>query len=117
MHKIRGEYGDLTREPSYRHIVKMEDGHIDLKHQTVVIIDDMISTGSTIIRAIDSLKKRGVRDICVAATHGLFLGDSGEKLAKLTKSLIASDSIPNPYSIALTEKLVSEAVLPDWLKR
>ena len=61
---------------------------------TAVIIDDVISTGGTIIESANALKQRGVNKIIVCATHGVFAGDA---VANIEKSpidkVIVTDSI------------------------
>lgn len=61
---------------------------------TAIIIDDVISTGSTIIESANALKSRGTKKIIVCATHGVFAGDA---IANLEKSpidkLFVTDSI------------------------
>ena len=115
MHKTRGEYTPNPEQERYRHVVKMEDSHIELNYKTVLILDDMISTGSTLLKAIDSLHGRGDFTIYVAATHGLFIDDSLTKLTKLTKGIVTSDSIPNPTSISLVDSTLERVVIPDWI--
>ncbi|MBU4691142.1 ribose-phosphate pyrophosphokinase [Mycoplasma zalophi] len=44
----------------------------DVQDKNVVIIDDIIDTGGTIIKAAKTLKENGAKDILVAATHGIF---------------------------------------------
>jgi ribose-phosphate pyrophosphokinase len=114
MHKIRGDYGDLSKQESYRDIIRMEDKHITLQHSTVIILDDMISTGSTIRTAIESLLKRGVQHVYVAATHGLFLGESSSTLSQLTTKIITTDSIPGNHTTPLIQSILAEEILPAW---
>jgi ribose-phosphate pyrophosphokinase len=46
----------------------------DVRERSCLIVDDMISTGGTIVKAADKLVEMGARpDIVVAATHGLLL--------------------------------------------
>ena len=53
----------------------------DVRGRTCLIIDDMISTGGTIDRAVEALLAAGARpEISIAATHGLFVGDARTKL-------------------------------------
>ncbi|MBN0919532.1 ribose-phosphate pyrophosphokinase [[Mycoplasma] gypis] len=44
----------------------------DVKDKNVVIIDDIIDTGGTIIKAAHVLKECGAKEIIVAASHGIF---------------------------------------------
>ncbi|MBU0532434.1 ribose-phosphate diphosphokinase [Candidatus Micrarchaeota archaeon] len=93
MKKVRGEY-DKSGE-AHRTIEKMER-EFDVKGKNVLIIDDMISTGGTMIRAVENVKKGGAKKVLCAATHGFFLKDSLEKLQKITDGVFTTNSIPNP---------------------
>ncbi|BAP39510.1 ribose-phosphate pyrophosphokinase [Metamycoplasma canadense] len=44
----------------------------NVKDKNVIIFDDIIDTGGTIIHAAETLKKQGAKKIIIAATHGLF---------------------------------------------
>ena len=53
----------------------------DVRDRPCLVIDDMISTGGTIARAVEALVAAGARpEIVVAATHGLFVGEARAKL-------------------------------------
>ncbi len=59
-----------------------------------VIIDDVISTGNTLISAANLLKKNGAKEIYVMATHGIFAGDASLALENsVIKKIIVSDTI------------------------
>ncbi len=60
-----------------------------------LIIDDMISTGGTIARAIDALLAAGARpDINIAASHGLFVGEARAMLShEAIREVIVTDSV------------------------
>ncbi|MEM2962918.1 MAG: ribose-phosphate diphosphokinase [Candidatus Anstonellales archaeon] len=71
---------------------KMED-------RDVIIIDDMIAGGGTMARAVDICKKKGARKIYCGATHGLFLGDSANKILSAgAEEIVVSNTILSPYS-------------------
>jgi len=62
----------------------------------VIIIDDMISTGSTLIEITKVLKKEGARSIRVAVTHHLHVPGAQEKLDKSPiDMLVTTDTIVN----------------------
>lgn len=54
----------------------------EIKGDTAIIIDDVISTGSTIIESASALKAKGVKKIIVCATHGVLVGSAIENLQK-----------------------------------
>jgi len=95
MKKVRQKYKDNTI--SYRNIEKLE-GMPDVKGKNVLILDDMISTGSTMIKAIEKLKEGGAKGLACAATHGLFLHDSLQRLTALCETVFVSNSIASPVS-------------------
>lgn len=62
--------------------------------KTAVIIDDVISTGKTLISAANLLKKYGAKEIYVMATHGIFADDASVALeSSIIKKIIVSDTI------------------------
>jgi ribose-phosphate pyrophosphokinase len=69
-------------------------GPIEAKH--TVIIDDVISTGGTIVEAAKLLKKNGVGAISAACTHGLFLKDAFERIKAVTDEVYSTDTLGNP---------------------
>ncbi|HDM89636.1 MAG TPA: ribose-phosphate pyrophosphokinase [candidate division WOR-3 bacterium] len=52
----------------------------DVSGKDLLIVDDIIDTGSTLCEAAKALKDKGANLIRAAATHGLFSGNAGEKI-------------------------------------
>ncbi len=76
---------------------QIEAVHIigDVEGKNVLIVDDMISTAGTVAGACKILKENGVKDIYIAATHGVFAGPAMERLADAPFTKIAvTDTIP-----------------------
>lgn len=94
MKKVRGGYKEGAE--AYREIKEMKMS-ADVKGKSVLIIDDMISTGSTMLRAVENVKKGGAKKVICAAAHGFFLKDSLAKL-KASGEVFVSDTIPSPVS-------------------
>lgn len=67
----------------------------DVSGRTVVIIDDLISSGTTIARAVAACHANGARRIHAAASHGLFMGKAGQLLADpALGELVVTDTVP-----------------------
>src|SRR5690606_11753794 len=67
------------------------------KNHTAVIIDDVIASGHTILRALLALKDAGIARVDCAAVHGIFADDCDKKLILAgLRQLITSNSIPHP---------------------
>ncbi|HSB47394.1 MAG TPA: ribose-phosphate diphosphokinase [Candidatus Bilamarchaeum sp.] len=92
MSKVRGQY-EKGKE-AYRAIEKVERG-FDVSGKNVLIIDDMISTGGTMIKAVENVKKGGAKKVFCAATHGFFLKGSFDSLRKMCDGLFTTNSVPN----------------------
>ena len=67
----------------------------DVKGKQCILVDDMIDTAGTICAAAKSLKEAGATEVYAFATHGLFSGAAGDRIAKsdFTK-VITTDSMP-----------------------
>jgi ribose-phosphate pyrophosphokinase len=67
----------------------------DVRDRRPLIVDDMISTGATIVAAAAAVRAAGARPECrVIATHALLVGDAAERLAALgLQQLTVSDSV------------------------
>ncbi len=66
-----------------------------LEGKVVLMFDDMISTAGSICGAAELVKKKGAKEIHVAATHGVFAGKAIERLeAAPIDSVVVTDSVP-----------------------
>lgn len=62
--------------------------------RNVLMCDDIIATGDTVSRAAELVRQRGAKKIFVGATHGVFSGDSIEKLKKAqVDEIVVTDTI------------------------
>ncbi len=88
----------------------------EVKGKNLVIIDDIIATGGSLMEAAAALKKAGAKDICAMITHGVLSGDVFEKLENSPlKKLYISDSIalrkPHPkVEVISMASLLAEAI-------
>lgn len=74
----------------------------EVRDKTVIIIDDLISTGGTIARAAAACKSAGAKKIIAIATHGIFTGTPDETLLEpALEQIIITNTIP-PFRLENT---------------
>jgi ribose-phosphate pyrophosphokinase len=67
----------------------------DVADRTALIVDDLISTGGTLLRAARAARKAGARRVMALVTHGLFMPGAAEVLADpAVERLVITDSVP-----------------------
>ena len=96
-----------TRDRQTGNITIDENLDIDAKDRDIILIDDMISSGGTIMKAIDVLKKNDCNRIFVMCVHALSDEKSLEALRKTgIHDLVSTNSIPKSCSkIDLSEEI------------
>lgn len=71
-------------------------GDVDGRH--VLVLDDEIANGGSIVELLDRLHERHVRRISLACTHGLFTGEAVKRLAARSdvSEIVTTDTVPLP---------------------
>lgn len=69
----------------------------DVNGRDVVLVDDEIDTGGSIMQAVNLVKEHGARDVYVVCIHPIFSSNAIDRLASLpVKQFITTDSVPIP---------------------
>jgi ribose-phosphate pyrophosphokinase len=67
----------------------------DVAGTTALVIDDLISTGGTLLRAARAARQAGARRVIALVTHGLFMAGAAEALADpAIERLVVTDAVP-----------------------
>jgi ribose-phosphate pyrophosphokinase len=84
--------GDVTVEESL-------DNNIDISKRDAIVIDDIISSGSSLIKAAEVLNKKGVGKIYAMCAHALLIRDAAEKIKSAgVEDIVSTNSVPSQYS-------------------
>lgn len=81
------------------------------KGRDVLIVDDIISTGGTIVEASKILLSQGAKRVEVACTHPILAPGALEKIkAAGVQNIIGTDTVPSPISFVSVAPLIAEQV-------
>ncbi|MGQ0534469.1 MAG: ribose-phosphate diphosphokinase [Methanobacteriota archaeon] len=91
--------------------VVMTPKSLDVRGKTVVLVDDIVSTGGTMVTAARTLREQGAARLLAACTHGLFVGDALERMkAAGYADVVATDTVESAASRVTVAPLVADAV-------
>jgi ribose-phosphate pyrophosphokinase len=70
----------------------------EVEGRDVIVLDDEIARGSTIVELLDRLRERKAASIRIACTHGLFAGDALDRLQQQddVAEVVCTDTVPIP---------------------
>ena len=86
----------------------------DVDEKNVIVLDDEIATGGTIVELIDRLREHRAKDITVTCTHGLFTGQALQRFSSIPelKEILTTDTVPPPAESDTFPKLTTLSVAP-----
>lgn len=83
--------------------------HMDISKRDAIVIDDIISSGGSIIKAAEVLHKKGVGRIYAMCAHALLIRDAAQKIKSAgVQDIISTNSVPGEYSkVELSPEIAS----------
>lgn len=107
---LGGECGYLEKSRDrYTGQISMEKKTLAIKGKTVIIFDDIISSGRTIISAANILKELNPRGIYVACVHPLLIGEAERLILQAgVEEIVGTDSVPGSVSKVSLAPVISK---------
>lgn len=91
--------------------VEVRPRKANARDREILVVDDIISTGGTIVEALKVLFAQGARTVNVACTHPILAGDALRKIREAgAKNVIGTDTVPSPVSYVSVAPLIAEQV-------
>jgi ribose-phosphate pyrophosphokinase len=91
--------------------VSIQSTKADVKGKDLVIVDDIISTGGSVVKATQFLKKQKCKRVFVVCTHGLLVGDAEKNIKNAgVTQIISTNTIPRSISKVDVSGVIAEAV-------
>jgi len=105
------DYDALEKTRYDAETVEIKPRHLDLKGRDVLIVDDIISTGNTIIKAIGVLKENGAKDVYVACTHPLLVLNALMRIYQAgAVDVVGTDTVQSAISHVSVAPVIAKAV-------
>jgi len=91
--------------------VLIQSSKVDVRGKDLILVDDIISTGGSIIKAAQFLKRQKCKRVFVACTHGLFVEGAEKKIKKAGVSrIISTNTIPRSTSKVDVSGVITESI-------
>jgi ribose-phosphate pyrophosphokinase len=91
--------------------VTIEKKPMPVKNRTAIVFDDIISSGGTMVKAVNWLKEQGASKVYAACVHPLLIGDTKNKILKAgAEGVVGTDTVPSPVSEVSVAPLIAEAL-------
>lgn len=99
-------------EETDREKVQILTRPLAVRGRDVLLIDDIISTGDTIISASKMLKEQGARRVIIACTHPILAHDALARIyATGAEIVVGTDTVPSPSSHVSVAPLIADAMM------
>ena len=91
--------------------VQIQSSKVDVQGRDLIVVDDIISTGGSVIKATQFLRRQKCKRVFVACTHGLLVGDAERKIKKAGVSqIISTNTIPRSTSKVDVSGVIAESI-------
>ena len=91
--------------------VNILSDRVDVKNRDLVLVDDMISTGGSIVKATQFLKKQKCKRVFVACTHALLVNDAAKKIKKAgVAQIVSTNTIPGESAKVDVSRVIADAL-------
>ncbi|MDY0051641.1 MAG: ribose-phosphate pyrophosphokinase [Aliarcobacter sp.] len=90
----------------------------DVKGKDVILVDDMVDTAGTLVKAAEVLKKKGANSVMACCTHGVLSGPAYERIEKgELDELVISDTIPTQKNAKKVTVLTASTMIGEAIRR
>jgi len=109
---LGGEHGYVpTQRDRITGNVTIEKKALPVRDKDVIIFDDIISSGGTMMKAVAWVREQGAKRVYAACVHALLTGDSKERILKSgADGIVGTDTIPSSVSVVSVAPLIVEVL-------
>jgi len=91
--------------------VLIQSSKVDVSGKDLILVDDIISTGGSVIKAAQFLKRQKCKRVFVACTHGLFVDNAEKRIKKAgVARIISTNTIPGNTSKVDVSRVIADSI-------
>ena len=91
--------------------VLIQSSKVDVRGKDLILVDDIISTGGSVIKAAQFLKRQKCKRVFVACTHGLFVDNAEKRIKKAgVARIISTNTIPRNTSKVDVSGVIADSI-------
>ncbi|HKA22854.1 MAG TPA: ribose-phosphate pyrophosphokinase [Blastocatellia bacterium] len=119
--RLDAELAIIDKRRDYERLGEVEVLHVigDVEGRTALIVDDMVDTAGTLVKAAEALKENGAKSVLASATHAVLSGPAVQRIeGSPIEHLVVTNTIPDGNSCGSEKiiclsvaKLLAEAIL------
>jgi ribose-phosphate pyrophosphokinase len=117
--RIAGSLAIISRKHPGPEQTEMLEMVGDVQDRDTLIVDDIISTGETLLKATETLVARGASSVRASAVHGIFAADALQRIDdSIIEKVYVTDTIPLPIEgprdkieVLTVAPLLAEAIM------
>ena len=90
----------------------------DVKGKDVILVDYMVDTAGTLVKAAEVLKEKGANSVMACCTHGVLSGPAYDRVANgVLDELVISDTIPTKKNAKKITVLTASSIIGEAIRR
>ena len=90
----------------------------DVQGKDVILVDDMVDTAGTLVKAAEVLKEKGATSVMACCTHGVLSGPAYDRVANgVLDELVISDTIPTKKNAKKITVLTASTIIGEAIRR
>ncbi len=111
--RLRAELAIIDKRRPAPNIAKVFNVIGTVKNRDLVILDDIVDTGGTLVQSVEALKREGALRVFSACTHPVLSGQAVEKIENSQiEKLVVTDTIPLKETAVSSPKITVLSVAP-----
>lgn len=90
----------------------------DVEGKDVILVDDMVDTAGTLVKAAEVLKKKGANSVMACCTHGVLSGPAYDRIENgVLDELVVADTIPTRKGAKKITVLTASVMMGEAIRR